>query len=182
MVTLDNERISHKRLLIVAGAILLAPFWGCGNFLERPTPSKDEYIQSYLEYFDGSQIEKLDYTYRGAIGGASTVGRAQFKGPVKLRKIMVDARIKSGLVIKEGTYDPAEMTKEPAAMQFRHEWENHAGGSLPPWFDFPFNRKMRTLTEASEGSRSPTNPRPRYEKLWYIDDEHNVVYVRANWG
>ena len=131
----------------------------------------------YFECFDGSQIEKLDFAYKGAIGGTRTVGRAQFKGSVKLRDSMIEARAKVGLVT-EGMYDPAEMTKG-AAMEFRDCWERHADRKIPSWFDFPFDRKMRLIKESSEGR---TGRDPPYEKVWYIDDEHNVVYVRANRG
>jgi hypothetical protein len=157
-------------------AYLVVVLFG-GNMLERQRPSEGAYIADYLEYFDGSQIEKLDYTYQGAIGGVRTVGRAKFKGPIKLRDGIVEAKIKAGLTTR-GMYDPAEMTKEPAATLFRHEWEGYADGAIPSWFDFPFDRKMRTLTEAGKGS----NAEPRYEKVWYIDDDRNIIYIRGNWG
>jgi hypothetical protein len=174
-----EERVkAMERFLIVAATAVLFPFSGCGNMLDRPAPAKAEYIADYLEYFDGSQIEKLDYTYKGAIGGAFTVGRAKFKSPVELRDDLVETRVKAGLVT-EGTYDPVEMAKEPALMQFRQELEVHAGGTIPSWFDFPFDRKMRMIREASEGKGGVS---PRYEKVWYIDDERNVVYIRGNWG
>lgn len=149
--------------------------------LARQPPSREAYVATYLECFDVSQVVNLDYVYHGAIGGAFTVGRAQFKAPVKVRDSMVREKIKAGL-ITEGTYDPTEMTNEPTAAAFKLEWEVHAGGKMPSWFDFPFNRRMRVFKEESEGVQSETDPRPRYEKVWYIDDEKSVVYIRGNWG
>jgi hypothetical protein len=166
-----------KLVLVVTATAALLTSSGCGNFLERHAPDRDGYIARYFEFFDGSQIQKLDYAYKGAIGGDFTVGRAEFKGRVQLKDLMIQAKIKGGLVAA-GMYDPAKMMKEPAAAEFRQRWEVHAGGTMPAWFDFPFDRKMRTLREASEGSNSS----PRYENIWYIDDEHNIVYVRGNRG
>jgi len=166
-----------SKSVFVVAITLFVSVSGCGNMLDRQAPSKDAYIAYYLEYFDGSQIEKLDYVYKGAIGGAATIGRAQFKGPVSLDNILLQEKIKEGLVT-EGTYDPAEMAEQPMAMHFRHQWENHARGELPPWFDFPFDRKMRTISESFEGDDN----NPRHERIWYIDDERNIVYIRANWG
>jgi hypothetical protein len=151
-----------------------------GRALDRPTPSEDEYKAMYFEYFDTSQIERLDYVWKGAIGGVATVGKAKFRRSVKLKDILVEARIKAGR-ITWGTYDPTEMAQEPAATAFRDEWKWHTDGTMPSWFDFPFDRKMRTLREANEGCGG-SNPRPRSETIWYIDDEQNVVYVRGNWG
>lgn len=150
---------------------------GCGSMLDRPTPSREDYLAGYFEYFNPEQIEKLDYVYKGAIGGAMTVGRAKFKDSVKLRDSLIEARAESGQ-LEAGTYDPTAMGEETAAMEFEHQWKAHAGGTMPPWFDFPFDRQMRTLREASEGS----DKEPRYEKVWYIDDERRIVYVRGNWG
>ena len=145
--------------------------------LDRQPPSREGYIAEYLEYFDASRIEKLDYVYKGAIGGAMTVGRATFLDSVKLDESLVEERTKSGRLVT-GTYDPKEIADEADATWFRRQWEVHAGGTLPSWFDFPFDRKMRTLREEDEGS----DGHPRYKKEWYIDDERNIAYVRANWG
>ena len=53
--------------------------------LDRPSPSREGYLARYFEYFNTEQIEKLDYVYKGAIGGAMTVGRAKFKDSVSRR-------------------------------------------------------------------------------------------------
>ena len=140
--------------------------------LSRPGPSEDGYIADYFEYFDGSQIGNLDFVYKGGIGGAVTAARAQFKGPVKIRDFMVDAKIKAGNVTV-GTHDPTKMT-EIEKQLFEHRWTVVTDGKMPSWLDFPFNRKTRTVREASEGP-------PRREKEWYIDDEHNVVYFIGGW-
>ena len=157
--------------------VLIVCFSGCGSFLDRPRPSREAYTADYLEYFDASQIEKLDYAYRGAIGGAMTVGRAKFKDSVRLKDLLVESRVKSGVLTAE-TYDPADTAEGPGATEFRHQWEVHAGGTIPPWFDFPFDRKMRVLRETGGG----TDAHPRYEKVWYVDEERGVVYIRGNWG
>jgi hypothetical protein len=149
---------------------------GCGSFLQRPRPSKEDYIVDYFAYFDTAQIEKLDYVYQGSIGGAGTVGRAKFKDSVKLRESLIAAQVKCGL-LEDGIYDPTAM-EEIEAVMFREQWEEHAGGTMPRWFDFPFDRKLRMLREAGEGS----DAHPRHETVWYIDEDRNVVYVRGNWG
>jgi hypothetical protein len=165
---------------LAALVVLLSFTLGCGNMRDRHPPSGSAFISTYLKYFDASQIRKLDSAGHGAIGGMSVVGRAEFTGPIRLNKALIDEQVKKGL-IKERFYDPAEMTKEPAAMNFRQQWEVHAGGTLPSWFDFPYNRKLRTITERDEG-HGGDHPTPRYENIWYIDDQRNVVYVRGNWG
>ncbi|MFZ1934753.1 MAG: hypothetical protein WCB27_12645 [Thermoguttaceae bacterium] len=161
---------------LVAGIVVALGVTGCGG-LERPRPSEAEYAEEYLAYFDATQIEKLDYTYRGSIGGAMTAGRVKFKGPIRLKSELLGAKIKAGTV-KEGIHDPAKL-KERDRMWIQHQWEAHSGGSIPSWFDFPYDRKLRTLTEESEGG---DDPRSHYEKVWYIDDENGVVYIRGNWG
>lgn len=165
--------------LLVVGITVVLGVAGCGGMLDRPRPSETDYVEDYLEYFDATQIEKLDYTYRGSIGGAGTVGRGKFKGPIRLKNEILGKKIRTGAV-KEGTYDPAKI-KEPDKMLLQHQWETHAGGTIPSWFDFPYGRKLRVLTEEYEG-RGGNDSRPRYEKVWYIDDENNVVYIRGNWG
>jgi hypothetical protein len=172
-----ETRLAERALVVLAG-VLSVSLPGCPRALERPSPSRDGFIADYLEYFDQSHLEKLDYEYKGAIGGAFTVGRAQFKGPVKLRDGLVEVRTKAGK-FTVGTYDPTRMT-EQEKWAFNHQWTLATDGKMPSWLDFPFNRKMRTLREASEGSTR--DARPRYEKEWYIDDEKNVVYIQGNWG
>jgi hypothetical protein len=165
-------RIVELAIFIVIMALSILVFWN-GGLMSRPTPTKVEYSARYFEYFDASQIKTLEYVYEGAIGGEITMGKAKFRGSVTLKPLMIEARIKAGLATK-GMYDPAKMT-ESDIMLFRDEWKKHAGGTIPSWFDFPFDRKLRTITESSEGSKG----HPGYEKVWYIDDEHNVVYIRG---
>lgn len=174
-------KASHVAKVSLLSLVVLAvlPFLGCGNMLERQPPSEAAYIDDYLKYFDATQIAKLDYTYKGSIGGAMTVGRAKFKGPIRLDSEMLNAKIKAG-TIKKGTYDPSKMN-ESDKMWLQHRWKTHAHGSIPSWFDFPYSRKLQTLTEEYEG-RGGDDPRPRFEKVWYIDDENHVVYIRGNWG
>jgi hypothetical protein len=159
-------------------AIAVALFWGDG-MLSRPTPTREGYLYQYFGYFDESQIDKLDYAYKGMFRGIFSVGRAEFKGPVKLNDVMVQAKIKAGL-ITEGTYDPTRMT-EADVMWLRHEFETLAGGRLPSWFDFPFDRKMRKITEEDQGSLGDHGG-PPHKNVWYIDDDKHIVYVRANCG
>ncbi|MDZ7616338.1 MAG: hypothetical protein U1E05_04995, partial [Patescibacteria group bacterium] len=105
------------------------------------------------------------------------MGRAKFKDSVKLRDSLIETQVKSGL-LEVGMYDPTAMADDVAAIELQQRWKVHAGETMPSWFDFPYNRKMRTLREASAGS----DTRPRHETVWYIDDDHNVVYVRGGWG
>lgn len=166
-----------KLSLVAAAIVMMLSLSGCGNTLDRPCPSREDYVATYLECFDATQIEKLDYVYQGAIGGTMTVGRAEFHDFVKLKDSLVAARVESGRLVAE-TYDPAEMAEGAAATEFRRQWEIHAGGTLPSWFDFPFDRKLRVLREVSEGSEG----HPPHETVWYIDDERKIVYIRGNWG
>jgi hypothetical protein len=165
------------RLICAATAISVTiSVSGCGNMLERPAPSEQGYLNEYFSYFDTSQIEKLDYVYKGAIGGAMTVGRAKFKQSVKLKNWLIEERIKSGRLLST-IYDPATVNETDAAIE-QHQWENYANGTIPSWFDFSPKQKMRLLKEESEGSEG----HPCFGKAWYIDEERAVVYVRASWG
>ena len=156
------------------------------SFLDRGPPSKDDYIAHYFDYiegshvFEGSQVEKLDFVWHGAIGGIMTVARAKFNGPVKLNDAMVEAKVKAG-EFTIGTYDPAKMI-EGDKLQLKHQLTVITHGEVPSWLDFPFNCKMRMLTELIE--RGPDPERPRYPRhtIWYIDDEHNTVYMYGSWG
>jgi len=163
-------------LILFVGCVAYMVFSGI-SFFDRPAPSRDGYIAGYFEYFDGTQIEKLDFDWKGAIGGIITVGRAKFKGPVKIRQIMVEERGKDGK-ISIGTYDPAKMTEEEV-WEVKHQWTVITDGKMPPWLDFPFNRKMRTIEETYEEIR---DVRPRSYRAWYIDDAQDVVYVFGSCG
>ena len=105
--------------VLVVGCIAYMQIAGV-SFLDRPAPSEEGYIAGYFEYFDGTQVEKLDFAWKGAIGGIITVGRAQFKGPVKIKQIMVDEHGKDGK-ISIGTYEPAKMTQEET-WEIEHQW------------------------------------------------------------
>jgi hypothetical protein len=181
-----SQRSSHRRysvallalrtvevllaILFLAVAITLL----CGNGLSRQAPSQDGYLSQYFECFDTSQVEKLDFAFKGMFRGSFTLGRAKFKGPVELIKSMVEPKIKAGLMTM-GTYDPAKPS-ETDKLWLRHECETFAGGSLPSWFDFPFDQKMRMVTEEDQGSLGD-HPRPPYKNVWYFDDKCNIVYI-----
>jgi hypothetical protein len=167
----DMNNITKSLLLMLPLMAL-----GCGYALSRPRPSKEEYIARYFEYFDETQIAKLDYDYQGAIGGAFTVGKAHFKGPANMGYPRVEEAIKAGKITSK-TYDPGKMS-EGEANSFQRQWILASGGKSPSWLDFPFNKKMRLIEESSEGS----DGHPRYVKQWYIDEERNVVYVYGSWG
>jgi hypothetical protein len=167
----------QRRYAALATTVVLA-LSGCGNMLDRPAPTRDGYIEGYFEFFDVSQIDKLDFAWKGAIGGIMTTGRAHFKGSVRLRDVMVDARIKAGRITTE-TYDPSKLT-EVELWAFKNRCLVPAGGKTPAWLDFPFDRKMRTIEEANK--EDPDAPSCPFQRTWYIDDEHNVVYVLASWG
>ena len=154
-------------LLVSFGSNL---FSGC-NMLDRSAPSQAQYIAEYMQHFDESQIEKIDYYYKGAIGGALTAARVQFKGPVEIRGD-----------VKVGAYDPKTVTEDSGDMMwFRHRWENHCGGTLPAWFDFPFEQPMRTIREERDREECREGE-PVYHYEWYIDDRRNVVYFMGGWG
>jgi hypothetical protein len=164
-------------LFLIAITLLLLPMlWG-ESFLDRPAPSKDGYISSHMQCFDRSQIENVDFVWHGAIGGIMTVGRAKFKGPVKLEDAMVEEKVKAGK-FTIGTYDPAKMT-EGDKLLLKQQLTVVTHGEMPSWLDFPFDRIMRTIREAAD---MVPGVHPRYETIWYIDDEHNVVYIYHCWG
>ena len=158
-------------LLVVVGLLLAV----CSlDPLSRPGPStEEEYANFCLEYFDTSNVEKVDWVWDGAIGGIMTFARVKFKGPIKLKDILVEGRIKAGKITL-GEYDPAKMTV-PEAESFEHQWTVLTDGELPAWLDFPFQRKLQTINESNEGD---LDGHPRYEKTWYIDDERSLVYFQ----
>jgi hypothetical protein len=168
-----------KAIALIGAVLLLLSVLTCEP-LSRPTPAKADYIALYFQYFDDTQIEKLDYAYHGAIGGVFTAGRAQCKGPVKVRQSLLDARISAGTATI-GSYDASKM-KEAEKLEFEHQWaivwEAATRGKTPAWFDFHFDRKMRTIRESGEGGEHI----PRFENTWYIDDERNVVYICGDRG
>jgi hypothetical protein len=172
----DTRR--EKGGFFVGAALLSVMLAACGSPLSRPTPSRDAFIAQYLAYFDSTQIEKLDFAYKGAIGGAVMVGRVQFKGPIRINDAMVNARVQAGNVTV-GTFAPAKMAEEDKQDLIR-QLKSPADGRMPSWLDLPFDRNMRMIRDAGEGDTR--NAQPRYEKTWLIDDEHNVVYVYGNWG
>jgi hypothetical protein len=167
-VTVQRKPLFRLWLALVAFVPVLT--LGCGVPFSRVRPSESDYIARYLKYFDPSQIEKLDFVYEGAVGGESTVARVQFKGPVVVRPL--------GKAATEGVFDPAKLAKERDRLKFRRQWTFSAGGTLPSWFDLPFDRKMRLIQESQEGS----DGKPRYDWAWYVDDERNVVYFCGNRG
>lgn len=174
-----NEAKLGSGFSLVAVTLLFVLMLGCGGCLSRPGPSSDaEYVAGYFQYFDTSQVGKVDYLHSGEIGGIYTIARVQFKGPVKLRDILVEGRAKAGKIIL-GKYDPAKMTEEDA-QAFKQQWMFFTRPKMPSWLDFPFDRQLRTIREASEGSTR--DALPRIEQIWYIDDERNVVYFRGSWG
>jgi hypothetical protein len=164
MAIVEKKPHQVDKMFAIEMAFLLLFISGCGMPLSRPRPSEAEYIARYLMYFDSSQIEKIDYVYEGAVGGECTAARIQFKGPVKIRAL--------GKFAKEGSYDPAKMKSEQAKREFREQWTFAAGGKLPSWLDFPFDKKMRMISEAQASSADE----PSYGWTWCIDDERNVVY------
>jgi hypothetical protein len=183
-------RIATISLVVaVAGLfiVVVTGMWLSGkSFLDRGPPSKDDYIAHCFDYvdgshvFEGSQVEKVDFAWRGAIGGIVTVARAEFKGPVKVNDGMVDAKVKAG-EFTIGTYDPAKTT-EGDKLMLRHQFTVANHGETPSWLDFPFNRKMRMLTENVDRGPDPDHPRYPRNTIWYIDDERNVVYMYGCWG
>jgi hypothetical protein len=167
-----NGKLAKQRLVVVP-AVLLVIGSSCGGCLSRPTPSKQRYLAMYMEHFDVEQIESIDYTYEGAIGGATTAARVQFNGPVT---------IPEGLEVIE--YQPPEADdRSPDAKQTRYDMQvecrYHCGGTIPNWFDFPFDRPMRLIRESEEEATEST---PCYCNEWYIDDLKNVVYFFGSWG
>jgi hypothetical protein len=170
-----RAQIFNTITLIGSGLILLV-ILGC-NFLDRQAPSREDFISMYMWCFDEKQIEKIDYDYKGAIGGASTVAKVQFKGPVKMRTVMLEERVKEGKLTL-GAYDPDKTTEDDKRMLMNHM--TIVTGEMPSWLDFPFNKYMQTIEESSEGDNRKSLP--RYYHIWYIDDERNVVYFFGNWG
>ncbi len=153
-------------LALVAGLVLcVSVSIFRGSFLSRPVPSEAEYLSKYMTHFDERQIESIDYVYKGAVGGEATVAVVHFKGPVEVHG-----------AVEVSAYDPAAIAEEPAASEFRERWAFAAGGILPPWFDFPYQQRMRMVWEAREG---PNDGEPIYRFEWYIDDQRNMVYFRG---
>ena len=109
------------------------------------------------------RVTPFDYVYHGAIGGEGTVARIQFK---KGAKIAMRAQTS-----EMGTYDEAELD-EFARVELRSTLKSYSGGATPPWLDFPFSRRMRTVREV----RRDEPGAPNREWTWYIDDERGVVY------
>ena len=166
-------RIAVESLVMLAVVGLLLAVCSI-NPLSRPGPTTEvEYADRFMEYFDTSNLERVEWVWEGAIGGIITFARVKFNGPIKRKVVLLDERIKAGK-ISAGRYDPAEIT-EPEAMEFKHQWTILTDGELPSWFDFPFDRKLQTIIETSEGD---LDGHPKYEKTWYIDDEQNIVYFQ----
>ncbi len=167
-----NGKQTQQRLVVVL-AVLLVIGSSCGGCLSRPTPSKQRYLAMYMEHFDVEQIESIDYTYEGAIGGAITAARVQFNGPVT---------IPEGLELIE--YQPPEADDrspdaELSRLEIQAKCRNHCGGETPNWFDFPLDRPMRMIRESEE---DPPEDTPCYSNEWYIDDQENVIYFFGSWG
>jgi hypothetical protein len=176
ILIMKNWTSGAKISLFIVGNLWLFLSVGCGNMLTRQVPSKDAYIAQYLAYFDETQIENIEYAYQGAIGGAFTVARVQFKSAVKTKNNLLDQPAKNVKIISE-VFDPEKMLTDDIDI-LKRQLTLASDGNMPSWLDFPFNRKMRKIKESFEGS----DGQPRYEKVWYIDDDHNVVYVNGNWG
>jgi hypothetical protein len=167
---------TKKKIIFIQEAFLFLLISGCGNMLDRQPPSQENYIADYFNYFDGDQIKKLDFAFKGAIGGVITVARVEFKGPIKLKDVLIEPQVKAGTVVL-GTYDPDKM-KEDTRWLLETHCNSANNGKKPAWLDFPFDRKMRTITETGKGDDS----HPRYGRTWYIDEEQNVVYLFSSWG
>jgi hypothetical protein len=162
--------------LIVSLLYLIA--MGCDSMLTRHAPSKDSYIELYLKKIDKSQIIKIDYVYKGEIGGVFTVARVQFKSPVIIKAKLEEVNNKD-INPTIDTYDPLNMS-ESDKLILKHQLTIVTDGKMPPWLDFPFNQKMRIITESFDGNID--KGKPRYDRKWYIDDKTNVVYFCGSWG
>ena len=145
-------------------ALFLCAGGGCDEMFWKHRPSPSDYWARYFSRFGEVRVKTLDFTYAGSIGGEGTAARAVIEGggPIK-----VDLR---GAVA--GIYEPAELRDVGARLDFEDRWAAPTHGRLPAWYDFPYERRMRTVTE----THAQTASSPAYCFVWYLDDERGVVY------
>lgn len=52
---------------------------GCAGGFDRPRPSRDQYLAKNLPEIPSAQIARLDFAYRGSVGGSVSLARVEVK-------------------------------------------------------------------------------------------------------
>jgi hypothetical protein len=149
--------MKHHFLL---GSILILTTLMVGCFT-RPVPSNAEYIRRYLAPFSETAIGDLRFSYHGAVGGEGSIAR------FRIDDTGIAALKSSGLQLTQ--YDPDESDIGELKRRFAmcSRW-----GTIPSWFDFPFERSLDMYSE--EGDYTATTS--MFSNEYYIDTEKYVVY------
>jgi len=142
--------------------LLLLFAMGCPAPFSRPVPSPSEYKQRFLSNLDPKQIQNLQFTYHGAIGGEASIARFRTDS-AGIESIRENAQ-------SEKAYDP---NNEAAREELRRQFAMCAGShSIPAWFDFPFGKSLLLFVDSGDFS----DEHPAYSHEWYVDKDNGIVY------
>ncbi|GAA5504878.1 hypothetical protein Rcae01_00317 [Novipirellula caenicola] len=128
----------------------------------RPVPSEAEYIQRFLPHVRLEQVENLQFSYHGAVGGEFSIARFGVEEDT-VSQLRVHAQREESIFLDAG--DSGETLKKKIAMCTR-------GKTIPEWFDFPFGKKMVVFIDRGDG----TDEHAAYSREWYIDEDRGIVY------
>jgi hypothetical protein len=143
--------------------LLLLCALGCDGPFSRPIPQPTEYKQRFLTpRFQPEEISDLQYSYRGAVGGESSIARFRLT-------IEELARIKAATPVatpyKTSSKQEVDELKRTFAFCARD-------GRIPKWFDFPFSKSLLLF----ENSGDYTDGHPSFSHKWFVDEDQCVVY------
>jgi hypothetical protein len=146
-----------KRLLLSIAFLVIA---GCP--FTRPMPTEAEYKRRFLSYLSTEQVKNLEFSYRGATGGESSIAKFTVDASA-VKAIRLNAQ-------REETYTPDDANE---AKLRRKIMMCTRDGQIPTWFDFPFKKAITIFIDSNERS----SVRPSYTHEWYVDSENGVVYL-----
>jgi len=144
----------------VLAALLV--FAGCPMPFSRPVPSETEYIQRFLTHVQPEQIEDLQFSYHGAVGGEYSIARFRVDNDA-IHQLRANAQREEIFFLEDG--DSEKDLKERIAVCARES-------QIPGWFDFPFDKTMAVFIDSGDH----TDGHPAYKHEWYVDEARGIVY------
>lgn len=153
-----------KRTAILAVLLMI----GCAGPFSRAVPTESEYKQRFLTLLQPDQIDNLQFSYHGAVGGEASIARFKLNTDA-ISQIRANAQREENYAFEDENV--AKELKRRIAFGTR-------AGRIPEWFDFPFDRPMRLFIDSGES----TAEHPAYSREWYVDQDRSIVYFVMSEG